>query len=125
MSHCCHLRGRGFRITSDVSDETTGPLSQNAREEVCGFVCLFCSELTDPGKNEHHDKGPLLGDPILNSAFGIIVKFAGLFVSFFGIRFYAWRSGLRQLPLACTRRRRFQTHSLGGSRLPSGFVGFN
>ena len=33
--------------------------------------CLFYSELADLGiKRAHHDKGPLLGDPILNSASG-------------------------------------------------------
>ena len=40
--------------------------------------CLYIdlpvfSELTDLGvKRAHHDKGPVLGDPILNSIFGIV-----------------------------------------------------
>ena len=38
-------------------------------------VCPWYSELT--GKTgESHDKGSMLGDPNLNSAFGIIVKHA-------------------------------------------------
>ena len=44
------------------------------------FVCLFYSELVDPrGRtSESHEKGPLLWDPNLISAFGIIVAFADL-----------------------------------------------
>ena len=39
-----------------------------------GWTCIIYCELTV--KHAHHDKGPLLGDPILNSAFGITVTFA-------------------------------------------------
>ena len=41
-------------------------------KDIGHFFCLFHCEGEEPA---HHDKGPLLGDPTLNSAFGLVVKF--------------------------------------------------
>ena len=42
--------------------------------------CLFYSELTASGlQRALHEKAPLLGDPILHSAFGNIARFADHF----------------------------------------------